>query len=300
MSERAKGYLFIIAGTFCVGAVSVTSKLGLAHMSTLWFLTWMYGFSTILSFPFGKKIVFPIDKKSLSYFALHICGIVFGWYVSLSGLQYLDAPTAAFISRFEFPIVMMISVFFLKERLGKIIYPAIIISIVGILVMTEEGILADVLNQNSGKNWGIFLVMLSAFGFAFGELGTKFMAGIVDSRVFTFIRNMIILPFFASLAFISDGWTAPSLEGLKYAALCALAGPVLARICYMESLKRISLGHATVFTQLEPVHSFFFAFCLGMELPDGSEFLGGVLILVSCLLLVISEYRRPDKQSVIV
>lgn len=300
MTERTKGYLFILVGTFCVGAVSVTSKLALSHMSTLWFLTWMYAFSTVLSFPYGKKLVFPKDKKSLSYFTLHIGGIVFGWYVSLSGLQYLDAPTAAFVSRFEFPIIMMISVFFLQERLGKIIYPAIGLSLFGIFVMTEGEIFKDVLNRNTGKNWGIFLVMLSAFGFAFGELGTKFMAGVVDSRVFTFIRNILILPFFAALAFLNHGWVSPSLEGLKFAALCALAGPVLARICYMESLKRISLGHATVFTQLEPVHSFFFAFCLGMELPDGSELLGGVLILLSCLLLVISEFRGPHKQSVIV
>jgi drug/metabolite transporter (DMT)-like permease len=300
MSDQAKGYLFIMAGTFCVGAVSVTSKLALDHMSTLWFLTWIYAFSTVMSYPFGKKFLFPTDKKSLSYFSLHICGIVFGWYFSMSGLQYLDAPTAAFISRFEFPIVMTISMFFLHERLGKIIYPAILISVIGVLVMTEEGILKDVLNRNTGKNWGIFLVMIAAFGFALGELGTKFMSTIVDSRVFTFIRNIIIFPFFLLTALVVEGWVVPSAEGLMYAALCALAGPVLARIFYMESLKRISLGHATVFTQLEPVHSFFFAFCLGMELPDGSEFLGGVLILISCLLLVISEYRRPDKQSLIV
>lgn len=300
MNQTAKGYLFILVGTFCVGAVSVTSKLALSHLSPLWFLTWMYGFSTLLSFPFGKKFIFPKDKRTLYYFALHVGGIMFGWFVSISGLQHLDAPTAAFISRFEFPIVMMISMLFLKEHLGKIIYPSIFISIVGILVMTEEGILKDVLSQSVGKNWGIFLVMVSAFGFAFGELGTKFMANLVDSRVFTFLRNILIFPLFLSFAYYKEGFTAPAMEGLKYAALCALAGPVLARICYMESLKRISLGHATVFTQLEPVHSFFFAFCLGMELPDGREFLGGVLILLSCLILVISEYRRPDKQSVIV
>lgn len=299
MSERAKGYLCILFGTFCVGAVSVTSKLALAHMSTLWFLTWIYFFSMFLSFPFGKKLSTPKGRRDWSYFCLHVGGIVFGWYVSVSGLQYLDAPTAAFISRFEFPILMMISMFFLKERLGKIIYPSIIISIIGILVMTEEGIVKDVLSINTGKNWGIFLVMIAGFGFALGELGTKSIAHKIDSRVFTFFRNIIIFPFFLAAAFLSEGWSMPSKEGLMYAAACSLAGPVLARIFYMESLKRIPLGHATVFTQLEPIHSLFFAFILGMELPDGQEYLGGAFILLSCLILVISQYLRPDKRKIL-
>lgn len=299
MSERARGYSCILFGTFCVGAVSVTSKLALAHMSTLWFLTWIYFFSTFMSFPFGKKLATPNNRRDWSYFALHVCGIVFGWYVSISGLQYLDAPTAAFISRFEFPILMMISMFFLQESLGKIIYPSIIISIIGILVMTDDGIIKDVLNINLGKNWGIFLVMIAAFGFALGELGTKSIAGKIDSRVFTFFRNIIILPFFFVAAMLKEGWSMPSNEGLLYAAACALAGPVLARIFYMEALKRIPLGHATVFTQLEPIHSLFFAFVIGMELPDGQEYLGGSFILLSCLILVVSQYLRPDRRKIL-
>lgn len=300
MSNRARGYLCILFGTFCVGAVSVTSKQALSHMGTLWFLAWIYFFSTFMSFPFGKKLALPADKKDWWYFALHIGGIVFGWYVSISGLQYLDAPTAAFVSRFEFPIVMMISMLFLQEALGKIIYPSIIVSIIGVVVMTDEGILRDVLAINTGKNWGIFLVMLAAFGFALGELGTKTIAGKIDSRVFTFIRNIIIFPFFLIMAYLKEGWVIPSKEGLLWAAACALAGPVLARIFYMEALKRISLGHATIFTQLEPIHSLFFAFILGMELPDGREYLGGAFILLSCLMLVVSQYLRPDRRKILV
>jgi len=300
MSNRAKGYFCILFGTFCVGAVSVTSKNALSHMSTLWFLTWMYFFSTFLSFPFGKKIEFPKEKRDWWYFALHIGGIVFGWFVSISGLQYLDAPTAAFVSRFEFPILMMISMLFLQESLGKIIYPVILMSIFGVVVMTDEGILRDVLAVNLGKNWGIFLVMISAFGFALGELGTKTIAGKIDSRVFTFFRNLIILPFFVVMALAVDGLVVPTKEGLFWAAACALAGPVLARIFYMEALKRIPLGHATIFTQLEPIHSLFFAFILGMELPEGREYLGGAFILLSCLILVISQYLRPDRRKILV
>lgn len=294
MSESVKGYCAILIGTFFVGGVFISSKQALSHMSVVWFLAWMYLISTFLSYPFGKKLERLRGKRDLGYFVLHVGGIVFGWYISITGLSYLDAPTSAFISRFEFPIVMMISMYFLKEQLGKIIYPAILISLLGILLMTDEGVLHDVLRGIKGKNWGIFLVMCSAFGFALGELGTKSMAGKIDARVFTFLRNLIIAPIVFAVAFIKEGWVAPSNDGLFWAGLCALCGPVLARIFYMESLKRIPLGHATVFTQLEPVHALFFAFCLGMELPDGREYLGGALILASCLLLVLGVKKAHD------
>jgi O-acetylserine/cysteine efflux transporter len=292
-----RGQIYIALGTFFVGGVSVFSKLALESLTPIWFLVWLYLISTILCFPFGKKIVLPKDARYKRFFVLHIFGMMFGWYLSVVGLQYLDAPSAAFLSRVEFPIIMAISFFFLKEKLSKGIFVSIILSSVGVALMAEQGMLNDLLSFQKGKNWGIFLVMLASLGFALGELGTKIIAGKMNSRVFAFLRNLIMLAIVTCAALLMEGFRAPTAMGLLYAGLAGISGPVLARILYMEALKRIKLGEASVYTQMEPVAALLFALFLGMELPEKNEYLGGGLILLSCLFLLWFQGRQKRLTS---
>jgi drug/metabolite transporter (DMT)-like permease len=298
MSEEKKGHLFVLFGILCVSVIAALTKLAMQHFTALWFVAWLYIISVPLSFPVGQKIVIPNNKKDIFFFLIHFIGIATGWLCVASGLKVLDAASATFIGRIEFPILMIISMFFLKEKLGRLIWPCIFLSLTGISMLTEKGVIQDILKFESGKNLAVFMILIGAFGFATGELGTKVLAQKYNARAFTFVRNLIIAPLMFIAAMAIDGWNVPNKQALIYTALSAVAGPVLARICYMEGLKRIPLGHATVLTQLEPVLTLGFVFLLGMELPDKREYLGCSLIFLSSMILV-AKHWMPKKQALV-
>ncbi|TNF26087.1 MAG: DMT family transporter [Deltaproteobacteria bacterium] len=290
MTRQSSGHLFIISGVFCVGVIAALTKKALLDLTPIWFVTWLYALSVPLSFPFGQKLFLPRKGKDALFFTIHVLGIALGWFCAANGLKVLDAATATFIGRVEFPILMIISMFFLKEKLGKLIWPCIALSLAGITMLTEKGVIHDLLKLEEGRNLAVFMMVLGAIGFACGEMGTKVLARKYKARAFTFMRNILLLPLLLVVAFAVDGWKEPTAISLFYTGLCGLAGPVLARIFYMEGLKRIPLGHATVLTQLEPVMTLAFVFILGMELPDKKEYLGCFLIFSSSMLLVTGHW----------
>lgn len=297
MTEQSKGHLYVLIGITCVGVIGPLAKLSLRELSPIWYVVWLYLISIPLSYPFGQKLFIPHTKREGSYFLLHLIGIAIGWYCAASGLTILDAATATFIGRVEFPILMIISMLVLKEKLGKIIWPCIALSLTGLTLLTEKGVLQDLLNLDPGKNLAVFLLAFGAMGFATGELGTKVLAKKYPARSFTFMRNLVMGPLVFSIAMLTEGWSQPSKTAILYTALSALAGPVLARIFYMEGLKRIPLGHATVITQLEPVLTLLFVFLLGMEMPNKKEYLGCSFIFASSLLLVANHWV-PKRTSI--
>ncbi len=289
MTRQTNGHFFILSGVFCVGIIAALTKKALLDLTPIWFVTWLYALSVPLSFPFGQKLFLPRWGKDAFFFSVHVLGIAMGWFCAANGLKVLDAATATFIGRVEFPILMLISMFFMKEKLGKLIWPCIALSLTGIFLLTEKGVIQDLMKFEEGRNLAVIMMVLGAIGFACGEMGTKVLARKYKARAFTFMRNVLLLPVLLAVAFATDGWREPTQTALFYTGLCGLAGPVLARIFYMEGLKRIPLGHATVLTQLEPVMTLGFVFLLGMELPEKKEYLGCFLIFSSSLLLVIGH-----------
>jgi len=80
---------------------------------------------------------------------------------------------------------------------------------------------------------------------------------------------------------------------LWFAALAGLCGPVLSRLCLMQSARYVPARMTAMIVQLAPLFTVALGFLLFGELPAPREWGGGALMLAGVVLTVVPFGSRP-------
>ena len=120
-------------------------------------------------------------------------------------------------------------------------------------------------------------------------------------------QNPYFLLFSFAFFLLAAGWRALmgesgftdgflDLEGIRRGvvliALAALVGPVLARTLYMYALRHIDVSRAALVNQTQPLFVALFSAIALSTLPTRREWVGGILIVAGCLMLVRWTWKR--------
>jgi drug/metabolite transporter (DMT)-like permease len=181
----------------------------------------------------------------------------------------------AVLTHYTAPIfVALIAPVFLKEKILKTTWLAILISSVGLWFITVN---SDGVFQGKNERLGIMAGVLSGLTYALLILLIKRIASRFRALFIIFVQNVLIalmlLPFVLKVHLVS--------QSLPYVVIMGVVHSTVAPLLYIRGIERVNANEAAVLGYLEPVGAIILALFVLHEIPELKALFGGVLILYS-------------------
>ena len=247
-------------------------------------ITWArYFFTVAFTFPimfffFRKNLVWT-DKPKLQFIRgliLLTANICFFYAISIISLA--QALTLAFVSPI---IVTILSIFYLKEKVGIHRWSAVIIGFIGVLIIIRPGFLeinfASISAIGAGTAYAFYIIYTRKLSFIDSPVVTLLFTGVVGC-----ILISLILPYY---------WTNIDLRQLLLLILLASIGAlahflIILSLRLGEASKLAPLGYFEISTNILVGYMFF------GDLPDIWIYLGLSLIVFSGIYIFIRENKK--------
>jgi drug/metabolite transporter (DMT)-like permease len=225
--------------------------------------------------------------------AVLLGGVIFTvhFLVQATGLVTTTATNSAWIICVSPLAVAVLSFLLLHERLGWSGVAGIAVATVGVLLLVSRGKLSDLEWLRSTGDW---LVLLSAFTWAFYTIATRNVARRNDPLAVTFGILLIAAAFTAILfAVTADTASIRALSPRGLAALLYLAVPGLAlgQWFWQEGVAHLGATRAGLYLYLEPLAT------LALAVPLLDEPFGVVTALGGGLVLAGVYMGQRDKRA---
>lgn len=194
------------------------------------------------------------------------------------GIKHLDPTVAAFISRLQTVVAILLGVWILKERFK------LLEAIGGLAVLA--GVIVIRISFDLSLSYWFWIMVLSGVLFGVTEIFAKQSVRSLSPIPLNFLRNSVI-----ALVFLIDvSFTQGSLldfQGLLWCVVAiGLLGPFLSRLCFLYALSYIDVSKAVLVNQLQPFFVAATAFVAIGMIPTLREWLGGILILGGCATMI--------------
>ena len=245
-----------------------------------------YFFMLLISLPvvfifFRKEITFPkvISVQLFRSFFLFLSTVFF--FYAISVISLVEALTLAFVS----PIfVTILSIFFLKEKVGFHRWAAVVIGFFGVLIIIRPGFIeinfASFAAIGAGISYAFYMIYTRKLSFTDSAFVTLLFTGVVGC-----ILISLVVPLF---------WTNLDLRQLLLLILLASIGTlghflIILSLRLGEASKLAPLGYFEISTNIFVGYVFF------NDLPDIWIYLGLTLIVLSGIYIFIRENNKTNK-----
>ena len=215
-------------------------------------------------------------NSAKSFFLLMLVPICFLANMYLFYFAFTHTSIAnAVLTHYTAPIfVALIAPVFLKEKILKTTWLAILISSVGLWFITASG---DGISLGESEGRGIIAGVLSGVAYAVLIIVVRWIASKYSALFIVFVQNvlvaMILLPFVLKMPF--------TLQSLPYVITMGVVHSTFAPLLYVHGFKSVKASEAAVLGYLEPVGAIILALVILYEVPGLKVLLGGSLILYS-------------------
>lgn len=294
------GYFFASLSGIAAGTAVVTGKLGVLNISSVAFSCYsslIGAASTLIYLLATKRLAFEIPKKTIT----PLLGQIFFSYLAMwtfwEGARTVNAAVGSFLVRIETVFILILSVIFLGERLRRREIIAALIILSGAFVIAEAEPGKIFVSLKTGEASGIALILISALAFAMTEFFSKKIAANITPFNLVLIRNTALGFIFGITGLFLDSLETPAADTYGIIVASAISGPILARLLFMNALRRTDLGKASLFGQIEPFFAALLSFFVLGDVPNVSQWIGGILIIAGCALMVILPKAFASKQE---
>ena len=187
--QRFWGYLSVIIATMLFGLWNTFSKILLSYLNPLTLSALVYSIAGVFLFivyisPLNKKIITKLDQNSKSesfitrkeYGILIITAILGAFlapYIYLNGLNQITAVNASLLMNVEILFVVIIGIFFLKERFVKEDILGFLLIITGTVFLATNG---QITNFPASQIIGTLLIVTAAFLWSIDTSLSKFIS----------------------------------------------------------------------------------------------------------------------------
>jgi drug/metabolite transporter (DMT)-like permease len=218
--------------------------------------------------------------------------------VSLAYFMALTMASAGLVALllYLYPaLVMVLSVVFLKERLGLVK--------IGELLLALTGIALTIGVAGRASAFGLLLGMVAAVLYAIYILVGSRIVHQTGSIASSAIIMASAATVFAGIVAIKGPAVPQSVAGWVAVGAIALISTVIAFVTFFAGLKRVGPVTASTLSTCEPVVTVVLAALVLGETMSFVQLLGGVLILLAAVTLVRSEtgakggVRRAEKEK---
>jgi drug/metabolite transporter (DMT)-like permease len=291
-----KFYLYLIISMFLWGGSFVLTKHLLIDFHPISIIFIRCVISAIIFAGFCivmYKKAFKFAKKDLKYFI----GLAFFepfiyFLFETYSLKLCDASVVSVIIATIPLFVALMAVFIFNEKLSKLNFFGIFLSISGIVVMLWHNF-----TEANFSFLGVFL----AFGAVFSTIGYNFFLKKLTPSYSPIIiitwQNIFGLIAFLPLAIIVNNPETISLQfhalgdvkNLSYILILAILCSTIAFILYIDAMRTLGIARTNIFINLIPVMTVVIAYFALNEAITASKILG-ILIAIAGIFLV--QYKR--------
>jgi drug/metabolite transporter (DMT)-like permease len=233
-------------------------------------------------------------------FWVTLTGIVlFNTFIYIAG-HYTPAINLALIGTTSSPVfVILISAFFLREKISPLRIAGLILCISGILMLLSKGSIDTLLGFRFTP--GDYFILCSAFVFAIYNILVRRKPATISALTFLFTifigGTLILMPFSIIEMQLSAPitWNNDLYGSILYLGIGA---SVISFLCWNAAIARIGSVRTALFGNLIPIISTLEAVWLLNEKITWVHLVSGVLVIAGLFIANASKAQTPQKQAV--
>lgn len=254
MSTRKKAIIALIIANIIWGAASPIFKWSLQNIGpfTLAFLRFSLG--AFLLFPFTYKELNIAKKDVLSVFGIGFFGVFLNIVFFFFGLRLTESINAPIIASSGPILLILFSVFLLKEKLKQKVLTGTLVGLAGVLIIIFEPLLQNGIDGNVLGNFFLLLATLGAVGHAVISKKVLLKYNPLPVTFWSFlIGSLLFLPFFLNEVSSPSYLSGLNPQGIIGVVFGALFSSAIAYYLYEWGVKNINVSETCVFTYIDPV-----------------------------------------------
>ncbi|MFY0544575.1 DMT family transporter [Brevibacillus sp. H7] len=275
--------MLILCNLFWAGNY-VFGKYVIAEMTPLWITFSRWLLALFFLFPIACFFEKP-DWKAVRQAWIPLVGMGalggIGYNLVLySALQYTSATNAALVSALNPGVIVLCSVFLLRERISGIQVSGVVLSLFGVLVILTQGKLGQVFHTeyNTGDLYMLAAVMIWTF---YSILGKRLaIPPITATAVSTLFATLMMAPFALAQGIDMANIGPLAVTGIIYMVIFP---SVCSFVFWNLSVRAIGASKAGVFLNLIPVFTAMISMILGEKIT-GAQVWGGLLVFLGVYL----------------
>jgi len=192
--------------------------------------------------------------------------------LSYLSIAYIDPGTASMLAKTGIVFSLLLSVFWLRERLNRKQVAGAVMAVIGAVTIS--------FHPGAVMQWGALLILGATFFYALhAAIVKRYGDGMnfLDFFVFRLLFTSLFLFFFA----VGGGhlhW--PNGETWLLLLLAGTVDVVISRTLYYKTLRLFPMSIHTIILMLSPVVAIIVSLLLFGEFPGTQDLLGGALVLI--------------------
>lgn len=276
--------LLIICNLFWAGNY-VFGKYVVSEMTPLWITFSRWIVAVLLLLPIAYFIEKPKwNTISKQWFSLVIMGAlgVIGYNLALySALHYTSSTNAALINSLNPGVIVLFSVFLLRERISWVQVLGIVVSLVGVLVVLTGGDLGRILQTKYNRGDLIMIIAILVWTL-YSILGKRLTAipPITATAVSALFSTLIMAPFAINEGINIAKISPVAVTGIIYMIIFP---SVCSFVFWNMSVREIGASRAGIFLNFIPVFTAIISCILGEKIT-AAQVCGGLLVFIGVYL----------------
>lgn len=283
MSQAKVWVLLILATLFWAGNY-VFGKYVVAELTpvSITFLRWVLALFILL--PIAIFVEKPDWKKVKQVWPtlllLGLLGIIGYNIILYTALGYTSPTNAALISAVNPGLIVLFSVFLLKESLSKVQVIGLFVSFFGALIIITQGNILGIFEMN--YNRGDLLMVGAVVVWTFYSIIGKRLSipPITATAVSTLLAMVVLAPFAVWEGIDLSAVSSISIYGILYMFLFS---SVCSFVFWNMSVRKIGASQAGIFLNLIPVFTALISLALG-ETILAEQIIGGLFVFIGVYL----------------
>ena len=230
----------------------------------------------------GYFLFKPLPKKF--GLLLIVCALVGPVHLGFlyTGLQTSSATGSSIVSQFLIPMSTILSIIFLKEKIGRVRGGAIIGAFIGVIIMVYDP-------ASFNLEMGLVYILLAYLALAAASIIMKFVGDIAWQQYVVWMAVVVLITMAVASFFFETGqaqvWETARKPLLIAAIYAAIGVTVLAHGQYFDMIKRYDVSVVVPLTLMVPV----FATVLGVIfLKDAlyMRYVVGAALILPCVYII--------------
>ncbi len=263
------------------------AKIGLEQFPTLLIMSIRFGIAGLVLVWFTK----PPWGHMREIFMVALIGSTIQYGLTYNGLRGIDASTGAILVQLEGPILALMGVFLLKEKLGITRSLGMGLAVIGVIIIAGEPRL-------DGQLDSVLLLIVGSAVWAIAQIMVSRLKGISGITILAWVAIMATPQMLIASLIIEDGqWLAITTASyIDWSIILYLASimTVLGYSVWYHLLSSVDVSKVSPFLMLLPITSIIAGMILLDEKFTSSMAIGGLMIMAGVASTLIN-WNWPKK-----
>jgi drug/metabolite transporter (DMT)-like permease len=286
LENDIKYSFLIIVSTLSWGVTFPLIKISLEYMSPVIFLSVRFGISALIMIPFIPR---PLNLSGLREGMIAGFFLFMGYYFQTVGLYYTTPAISGLITGLYVVLVPIISFVFLKVRVARSDWLAVLIAVAGLVIITGGQL------SNASVQFGDILTLICAVGYALQMIYVARHSH-VETVKFTFFQMLAVF-LFSTLLIPSFGIYANlTIPIVLFSVLfTAVFAGVIAYFLVNRALVFVKPEKAGIIMVSEPIFAALFSVIITGVPLSYYTIAGGSLMVIAMFWTVYDQYAKKKR-----